>query len=272
MRVLSKILLWGLLLLSSLGAVATLRQSEPDMPSKNLLEQIAEQQMATETALYFVREWMDWQGDELPEARMARLRPYVTPEALARIAALQNELKTMRQKVMASEFMSLSPGGASQYTVRIRAIVLNPERVQWEADVPVWVQMKKGAVVTGLPLLRPVPETSTVPVSATGEAAVSADHRQRMQPAIESFLKAMCEGTDEKSLANYVTAEAEITPLAGRLRLVTLDKLEAVGQGPYMVTATFTAEEAATGYRFAQAWKLLVTEENGKFFISQLSA
>ncbi len=270
MRVLPKVLLWGLLLLSSLGGVATLRQTVPDTPA-NLLEQTAEQQMGIETALYFVREWMDWQGDELPETRMARLKPYVTPDALARIAALQNDQKTKRQQVIAAEFISISVREDSRYTVHVRAIVLNPGRTVWQVDVPVWAQAGKGAVITGAPLLRPLTEPPTAPGSIADGAVVSSETRQRMQPAIESFLKAMCEGTDEKSLANYVMTGSKITPLAGRIQLVTVDKLDAIGDGPYTVMVTFTAEEMATGYRFAQAWKLIVTEENGKFFISQLS-
>lgn len=269
-RVLPKLLLWAMLAVSCLGAVGTLLRTETD-PAPGLLERTAERQMAIETAVGFAREWMQWDGEEPSEARLERLQPYANPEALARIAALQAEQKTKRQQVIAAEFVSLASGGGSRFNVRVRVIAENPERVNWEVEVPVWAQVSKGASVTGPPLLRPLREPPAVPPSGGGEAAAPAEVKQRMRPAIESFLKAMCEGTDAASLLNYVTAEAHLVPLAGRIRFLSLERLEATGSGPYTVTASFIAQDAATGFRWPQAWKLTVTEENGKFFVSGLS-
>jgi hypothetical protein len=264
-----KLLLWGMLLLSCLGAVGTLLRSETD-PMPLLMQQAAEQQMAVETAVGFAREWMRWDGEELPEARLQRLKPYVNPDALARIAALQTEQKSSRQQVLASELISYASRGSQLHAVRVRVVTTNPERAVWEVEVPVWTQASRGAVISP-PLIRPVQAPPVVSETGAAGAAASAETKQRMRPAIESFLKAMCEGKDAESLFNYVTAEAKLTPLAGRIRFASLEHLEAVGSGPYTVTVSFAAQDAATGFRLTQEWKLAVTEENGKFFVSGIS-
>jgi hypothetical protein len=260
-----KLILWSMLTLSCLGAVSTLLRTETDS-TPAILKRTMEQQMAIHTAASFTREWMQWGGEELPEARMHRLKPYVNPDVLVRIATLQSEQKVKRQDVIASEFVSLSSKGGSRYAVRVRVIAANPDRVVWEVDVPVWAQAEKGAAVAAPPLIRPPQEPPAVPMTESGEAA-SADIKQRMRPAIESFLRAMCEGKDAESLFNYVTTGANMKPLEGRLRFVALERLEATGTGPYKVTVTFSAQDAATGFRFTQVWKLTVTEENQKFFV-----
>ncbi|MNP18723.1 hypothetical protein D3C76_1112160 [compost metagenome] len=61
-----------------------------------------------------------------------------------------------------------------------------------------------------------------------------------------------------------------MVPLNGRLRFVTLDRLEAIGEGPYDVTVSFTIEDASTGFRLAQVWRMKVTEENQKFFVAAM--
>lgn len=268
-RLLPKLLLWAMLIVSCLGAVSTLLRTEPD-PTPVILKRTMEQQMAIHTALSFAREWMRWDGEELPEARIQRLKPYVNPDALVRVAALQSEQKTKRQEVIAAEFVSSSSNGGSRYAIRVRVIAANPERVVWEVDVPVWAQTGKGATVTAPPLIRSPQEPPAVPETASGEPAASADVKQRMRPAIESFLKAMCEGRDTESLFNYVTTGAKLKPLEGRLRFLTLERLEAAGVGPYKVTVTFSVQDAATGFRVTQVWKLAVTEENQKFFVGSV--
>ncbi|WP_144938193.1 conjugal transfer protein [Paenibacillus sp. 32O-W] len=268
-RLLPKLLLWVMLIVSSLGAISTLLRTEPD-PAPAILKKTMEQQMAVHTALSFAREWMRWDGEELPEARMQRLKPYVNPDALARVAALQAEQKTKRQEVIAAEFVSSSASGGSHYAVLVRVIAANPERVVWEVEVPVWAQTGKGAVVAAQPLFRPPQEPPAVPDTGSGEPAASADVKQRMRPAIESFLKAMCEGKDADSLFNYVTTGANLKPLEGRIRFIALERLEVAGTGPYKVTVTFTAQDAATDFRVTQVWKLAVTEENRKFFVGSV--
>lgn len=262
-----KLLLWCMLTLSSLGAVSMLLRTETD-PTPALLKRTTEQQMAIHTALNFAREWMRWYGEELPEARMQRLKPYVNPDALDRIAALQSEQKTKRQEVIASEFLSLSSSSGFRQTVRVRVIALNPDRVVWELDVPVWAQTGKGAAVTSPPLIRSSQEPPIVPEAGSGETTASGEVKQRMRPALESFLKAMCEGKDAESLFNYVTTGANLKPLGGRLRFLSLERLEASGTGPYKVAVTFSAQDAATGFRLTQVWRLTVTEENQKFFVA----
>ncbi|MBN2981811.1 conjugal transfer protein [Cohnella algarum] len=268
-RLLPKLLLWAMLIVSSLGAVSTVLRTETD-PTPAILKKTTEQQMAVHTALSFAREWMRWDGEELPEARMHRLKPYVNPDDLVRIAALQPEQKTKRQEVIAAEFVSSSSSGGPRYAVRVRVIAANPERVVWEVDVPVLVQTGKGAAVTAPPLIRSPQEPPAVPETGSGEPEASADVKQRMRPAIESFLKAMCEGKDADSLFNYVTTGSNLKPLEGRIRFLALERLEAVGVGPYKVTVTFSVQDAATGFRVTQVCKLAVTEENQKFFVGSV--
>jgi len=267
-RLLPKVLLWVMLTVSCLGAIATLQRPEAGMPF-SVQSQTEQQQMAVTTAVGFAREWMAWDGSEMPEARLQRLKTYVNPEMLARIADLQAESQTARQQVIAAELVSLVSSASPHFTVRVRVIALNPERVNWELEVPVWAQTGQGAAVTGPPLIR-LPQTSpVVPAQENAETAISADMKQRLRPMIESFLKAMCEGKDAASLSNYVTAEAKLLPLAGRIRFASLDRVEGAGAGPYVVAATFIAQDAASGFRFAQVWRLTVIQENGKFFVSK---
>ncbi|MEB3102856.1 conjugal transfer protein [Ferviditalea candida] len=268
---LPRLLLWSMLTVSCLGAASTLLKTETD-PSQAILKRSMEQQMAVQTAVSFAREWMRWDGEELPEARIQRLKPYVSPEALNRVAALQSEQKTNRQNVIASEFMSLASASGSRHTVRIRVIALNPERLVWEVDVPVWAESGKGAAVTAPPLIRPLSEAPVVTEPGNAETSASGEMKQRMRPVIESFLKAVCEGKDAESLSNYVTTGAKLTPLKGRIRFVAMERLDATGAGPYAVTVTFLAKDEAAGFRLTQIWKLTVTEENGKFFVSGISA
>lgn len=263
-----KLLLWIMLMFSCLGAVSTLFRTETD-PVPALLTRTAEQQMAIQTALGFAREWMFWDGGELPEERVQRLQPYVNPDALARVAALQAESNTRSQQVMASECLTIAASGGSSYRVRVRVIVANPERMMWEVEVPVWVQATKGAAVTDPPIIRSLQEPPIVP-KIPQAAAASAAVKERMRSAMESFLKAICESKDAGSLLNYVTADAKMVPLNGRLRFVTLDRLEATGEGPYDVTVSFTIEDASTGFRLAQVWRMKVTEENQKFFVAAM--
>lgn len=266
MRLLAKLLLWSMLTLSCLGTISTIWRIETE-PTPTLLQRTMEQQMAIQTALGFSREWMYWDGEELPEARMQRLKPYVNPDALVRISTLQLEQKANRQQVISTDFVSFSSSVGANHTIRIRVIALNPKRVMWEIDVPVWVQVDKGAAVTVPPTILPLKEPPTVPEVKSVEAESSTELKQRMRPAIESFLKAMCEGEDADSLYNYVTTDAKLTPLNGRLRFLALEKLEATGEGPYSVAVTFSVQDEATSFRFTQLWTLTVTEENQKFFV-----
>lgn len=265
-----KLLLWGMLAFSCLGAVATLLKTEAD-PLPTMLKRSTEQQMAIHAALGFTREWMHWDGEELMENRMKRLQPYVNPDSLVRMATLQTEKRTNRQDVIATEFVSLSTSNGSHYTVRVRVIALNPERIQWEADVLVWAQFEKGAAIAEPPLFRPLQEPSPIPEMRKSEASASSDTKQRMRPVVENFLRSMCEGEDVGSLFNYMTTTAKLTPLEGRLLFVKLERLEATGANPYQVTVTFSVEDVETGFQMIQVWKLGVTEENGKFFVDSLS-
>lgn len=269
MRLLPKLLLWIMLTISCLGTIASFVQPEQDL-SATWLQQSLQQQVAVETAAGFVREWMSWNGDELPELRQARLKPYVSLDKLAQVALVQAEQKTSRQEVNAVELISLA-GSGPRFTVHLRVTVANPNRAMWVAEVPLWVQAGKGAAVTAPPLLRLPQELPAVPEGDKGEAA-SSEAKQRMRPAIESFLKAMCEGKEKSSLFNYVTVNANLTPLSGRLRFLSLELLEASGTGPYTVIVTFSAQEETTGFKVTQVWRLIVTEENGKFFVDGVSS
>lgn len=264
-RLLPKLLLWGMLTLACLGTMSTLLRTETD-PAIAFLQRTAEQQIAIQTAIGFTREWMYWNGEELPETRMQRLQPYVNPEALVRIAAIQSDPKTNGQQVVAVELISLSSQG-SRFTIRIRVIALNPARSLWEVDVPVWVQAAKGAAITDPPLIRPLQGPPDVPESGSSEVAASSEVKERMRPAIERFLKVMCEGKDADSLFNYVTTGSKLMPLQGRLGFLSLDRLEVTGVGPYTATVTFSVQDEATGFRFTQVWRLAVAEENKKFFV-----
>lgn len=266
LRLAPKLLLWGMLVIACLGTVSSLLRTENEL-TPVVAKQALEQNMAIHTALGFTREWMYWDGEELTEARMKRLKPYVNTESLVRMATIQSEQKTNRQDVIAAEFVSLSSSGGSRQTVRVRVIALSPERVVWEVDVPVWVQAGKGAAIIAPPLIRKPQEPPAVPDEGNGETAASSDVKQRMRPAIESFLKAMCEGKDANSLFNYVTIDANLSPLEGRLRFLALERLEATGTGPYKVIVTLSVQDEASGFRLTQVWKLMVTEENQKFFV-----
>ncbi|MBW4081284.1 conjugal transfer protein [Paenibacillus sp. S150] len=270
MRLLPKLLLWIMLTISCLGTIASFVQPEQDL-SATWLQQSLQQQVAVETAAGFTREWMSWNGDELPEVRQVRLKPYVSPDKLAQVVPVQTEQKTNRQQVLSTELLSLSGNGA-HFTVRLRVIVANPSRVLWEAEVQVWMQTGQGAAVTAPPLLR-LPQTPpAVPDSGTGGETVSSEVKQQMRPAIESFLKAMCESKEKSSLLNYVSASANLTPLSGRLHFLSLEQLEATGTGPYTVKVTFSVQEETTGFRVTQIWRLAVIEENGKYFVGGVSS
>ncbi len=269
LRWLPKLLLWGMLTLSCLGAVGTLLRTETD-PAPDLLARTAEQQMAIETALGFTREWMHWDREELPEARMQRMKAYVQPDALARLAALQAGATGRSQQVEATEFLSVKNGGGPHFRVHVRVIVLIPERTIWEVAVPVWAQAARGAAVADPPTIQPLREPAVVPDRQVQNEAAPTATKERMRPVLESFLKAMCEGREASNLSNYVTAEARLTPLDGRLRFVSLERLEATGTGPYNVAVSFTAEDAATGFRWPQVWRLTITEENQKFFVASV--
>ncbi|MBB6732774.1 conjugal transfer protein [Cohnella zeiphila] len=270
LRLLPKLLLWAMLTVSCIGAVGTLLRTGSE-PAPARVERLTEQQMAIETAVGFAREWMHWDGQELAEARAKRLQPYVNPELLSSMAVLKTEKKTMRQQVVAAEFVSLAANNGSRYVVRVRVTAENPERITWVIEVPVWVQLSKGAAVTGLPVIRPGQDPPTVPPSESDGSKVSAEMKQRMRTAIESFLKVMLEGEKEEILSNYVTGDSHLIPLAGRLHFVSLDQLAAEGVGPFTASVSFTVKDTATGFQFAQRWKLSLVEENGKFFVRALS-
>ncbi|MCD1261284.1 conjugal transfer protein [Paenibacillus athensensis] len=269
-RIIPKALIWGMLTLSTLGAISSWVKPEADRAV--VAEQAAlKQQMAVHTATNFAREWMTWSGEELPEDRLNRLKPYVNPSALARIGQIKTEQKSDQQKVVAAEFVSLSEQDAPKVAVRIRVIVLNPARTVWEVEVPVWVQLGKGAMVTAPPLMRIAQEPFAVSEIKRTDPAVPGSEKERMRPAVEGFLKVMCEGKDAESLLNYVRTDTKLTPLQGRIHFNSLDHLEASGSGPsYTASATFTVKDAATGISFAQVWQLAVTEENQKFFIGAI--
>lgn len=269
MRFLPKLMLWVMLVLSSLGAIATFTRPQQDNVAA-WLPQSARQQVAIDTATGFVREWMGWSGDELPEARQARLKPYVSPDKLAQVALLQGEQKSNQQQVLAVELVALS-GSGSRYTARLRVTVANPQRMLWEVDVPIWIQANQGAAVSAPPLLRLPSPPPTVP-EENKEETVPGQVREHMKPAMESFLKAMCEGKEKSSLLNYVTATANLTPMEGRLHYLALDQLEARGLGPYTVTVHFSVQEETIGFRLTQKWMLMVIEQNGKFFVEEVSS
>lgn len=257
--------LWFMLLLASLGAVATLLETETD-PTPAILQQSISQQKAIHAALAFTREWMHWDVEEPQEERINRLRPYVSNEAMPILADLQGEEATLSQGVIATEFVSINTEKAS-HTVRVRVIVRQPERAVWEVDVPVWVQGNQRASISGPPLIRLPEPPPTIVEADREEPTVSSSIRQRMVPAMERFLIAMLEETDADSLFNYVTAESRLVPFEDRVRFISLDHLEATGTGPYKVTVTFKAQDRATGFMWTQKWEMEVIEENQKFFV-----
>ena len=264
-RFFPKILLWMMLVLSSLGAVSFWIM--PDKENQMLYgNQSVEQQMAISTAINFSREWMSWYGDESSEDRIQRLKPYVNNAILTRISQIKAAEKGNQQKVIASEFVALKQKGNHRYTVRVRVIALSPARTNWEIDVPVEAQIEKGATIMDSPVIR----TQSVPPRFTDlapqEPIASNEIKQRMRSTIENFTRAMCEGNDVESLANYVSTGSSFVPLQGRLKWVSLDGFEASGNGPYSVKIQFTVQDASTGFSFTQIWRLRVLEENQKFF------
>ena len=269
MKILPKLLLWVMLILSSLGAIASLTQTNQNTTAA-WLPQMALQQVAVDTAIGFVREWMSWSGEELPEVRQARLKPYVSPDKLVQVALLQGEQKASLQQVLAVELLAVT-GSGTRFTVSLRVTVANPNRSLWEVEIPVWLQTSQGAAISAPPLFHLPQAPPTVP-DGNSEEATASSVRERMRPAVESFLKTMCEGRDKSSLLNYVTTTAHLNPLEGRLRFLTLDQLEARGIGPYTVTVTFSVQEGITGFHFSQRWKLVVIEQNGKFFLEELTS
>jgi hypothetical protein len=272
MRILPKVLLWSMLVVSTLGAISSLVKPEADQTQNaRIYSTTITQLMAVQTATNFAREWMAWSEEELPEDRLKRLKPYVNPTALSRIGQIKAEQKNSQQKVIAAEFVSLATSDAHRSTVRVRVVVTNPARTIWEVDIPVWVQFGKGASVTASPVIRPLQNPLAVPESHTTEAAASQTMKERMRPAIESFLKVMCEGKDAESLLNYVRSGTTLFPLQGRIHLVSLDSLEVVGVGPYTASVAFTVQDAATEVEFSQIWRLSVSEENQKFFVGSLN-
>ncbi len=261
-------LLWVMLILSSLGAIETLTRPQQEYTAA-FLPQSIRQQVAVDAATGFVREWMTWSGEELPEARQIRLKPYVSPDQLVQASLLQVEQKSSQQQVLAVELLSLS-GNGSRYIVSLRVTVANPHRLLWEAEVPVWMETGKSATVAAIPLLQVPSIPPTVP-EENKEAAASGQVRERMRPTMESFLKAMCEGKEKSSLLNYVTATSNLTTLEGRLRFLSLEQVEVRGTGPYLVTLIFGVQEESTGFRLTQRWKLIVVEQDGKFFVEDVS-
>lgn len=271
LRIIPKVLLWSMLVVSTLGAVSSVVHPQTDQ-TEAMNQATLKQQMAIHTAVNFTREWMTWSGEELPEDRLNRLKPYVNPTALARVGQIKAEQKTNQQKVVAAEFISSTVQDSHKVTVRVRVIVTNPARTVWEVEIPIWVQLGKGTSVTASPVIRPSQEPLTVPESNSTEPTASGSEKERMRPAIESFLKAMCEGKDAESLLNYVRTGFKLIPLQGRIHLISLDNLEASGIGPqYNVNVIFTVKDAATGMSFTQGWTLAVTEENQKFFVGAVT-
>lgn len=265
-RWIPKGLLWILLILSSLGAVSSWVRPNTDQLAA-FGKFALEQQMAISAATNFAREWMNWGGEESLEDRQVRLKPYVSQTVTNRVNPIKAEQKGSQQKVISAEFISLSSKGTHEFTVRIRVVVQNPARAVWEVEVPVWVQSGRGASVTAPPIIRPLQEAPIVPEISPTEAVASGDVKQRMKPFIESFLKAMCEGKNAESLFNYVSTGSKLTPLQGRIRMLSLDSFEVTGVGPYNAKVAFTAQDAATGFSFTQVWQLKVTEETQKYFV-----
>lgn len=270
-RILPKLLLWMMLMVSTLGAISSLMNPGTEQPTW-IHQAILKQEMAVQTATNFAREWMEWNGEELPAERLNRLKLYVNPKVLSSVVSVKSEQKYSRQKVIAAEFVSLTTNDAQSYTVRVRVVVLAPERVVWTVDVPVWVhpKMKNGASVTGPPVIRLPQEPPVVPEGGASEANATSAVTLRMKPTIESFLRAFCESKDAESLSNYVSTGTTMLPLQGRIRMLNMDSIDVAGLGPFTAKVAFTVQDTATGFRFSQVWKLAVTEENQKFFVGSV--
>jgi hypothetical protein len=269
LRSVPKLIIWILLTCSASGAISSWLQ--PNAVSSNPDNKLAlEQQMAQSTATYFAREWMTWSGDESPEDRLSRLKPYVSISALNRISQMKVMEKGSQQRVIAAEFISLTQTGGHLYSVRIRVIAVNPTRTTWEMNVLVAVQGNKGSSVVDSPVIRPVSDPPVLSSLVAQEPAASNEVKQRMRPTIESFVRAFYEGKDADSLVNYVSNGTIFIPLQGRLKVVSIDDFLVYGHGPYDVKVSFTVQDEATGFSFSQTWTLQVTEENQKFFVSSM--
>lgn len=268
-RIIPKLLLWILLILSALGTVSSwLKPNTDSSAADNKLS--LEQQMAQSTATYFAREWMSWSGDESPEDRQNRLKLYVSGTGLNRMSQIKVTEKGNQQRVIAAEFISLTQKGSHLYSVRIRVIAANPARTTWEMNVPIAVQLGKGSSVVGSPVIRPVSNPPILSTPEVQEVAVSNEVKQRMRPTIESFVRAICEGKAAESLVNYVSTGASLLPLQGRMKVISIDELLVFGNGPYTVKVSFAVQDPTTGFSFTQAWILQVIEENQKFFVSSM--
>jgi hypothetical protein len=271
LRILPKIVLWILLLMSSLGAISFWRMPEPSSLNTDV-NTMLEQQMAISAATNFAREWMSWNAEESPEDRLQRLEPYVDPSVVPRASQMKALEKGKKQQIVASEFLRLEQKNRPFYSVRVRVVGLNPERTVWEMDVSVWADRDKGTSVTAPPIIRPgsEPPTHPLPADVDSEPSVSNEIKQRMKPIIESFLNAYCEGMERASLVNYVTTESSLTPLQGRIQLVTVDGMKVTGSGPYTVNVSFQVEDPITHMIIPQRWSLIVIEENQKFFVKSI--
>lgn len=268
-RLVPKLLIWTLLIISSLGAVSEWTKPEMSDPRK-IDGMIVEEQMAISAATNFAREWMAWSGEETPEDRSNRLKPYVSRSQLSRISPLQFASKGTSQKVDTVQFLSLRQIVAGQYAVRVRVTITNPERSAWELGIPVSVKLAKGSVITEPPAVRLSGEPPEWPLPAESEPPSSNTVKQAMKPTIEGFLKAMCEEKEAGNLVNYVGTGSVLVPLQGRVKFISLDDMQVNGTGPYIVKAGFTVQDGATGTKLPQVWKLRVTVENQKFFVQSI--
>lgn len=266
-RVLPKIGIWVLLVVSSLGAVS--QWTSPKSDETHLLEsRWLTEQSAISAATHFAREWMTWDGGESAAERFDRLKPYVSPVDLARIGTLKIE-KASAQQVISAVFVSLSAIGTDRYAVRVRVIARSPKRTQWELEVPVAVNPGKGTVITDPPQIGSVTEAPTLAAPTHGISAPKVVLEQ-MRPTVENFLKAMCTEQTAGNLSNYVEDVAAFQPLQGHVAFVSLDDFRATGTGPYRVNVAFTVRDAATGTLFPQEWKLRVAEQNQKYFVASM--
>jgi len=269
LRLVPRIMLWIMLTVSALGSISLWIRPEAE-ESQQAEQMMLEQQMAISTAANFIREWMTWSGEETSEERGGRLKPYVNRSDVARFSFLQPAGKETKQTVLAVEFVSLQRQGNGRYTVRLRAVVLNPARSIWYVEVPVGVRPEQGAAVMDLPVLLPVQEPPELPDEGQAEPHAASEVKLRMRPSIEGFLKAMCAEAVPGNLANYVDSDRTLIPLQGRVQWVSLDDMQVYGSGPYTVRAMFTVRDAATGTVFPQVWKLRVKEDNQKFFVQSI--
>ncbi|MFC4767166.1 conjugal transfer protein [Effusibacillus consociatus] len=270
MRWTLRILLWLMLVISSLGVIGNLLAppTPPTAPGMTV-QQAARLQELGSFAAGFSQVWLTWDGKETMEQRKQRLRPYVAPAMLEEAARIQLPKQEQRQIVSDVQQMGMNQLDEAHWQVRVWAQLSTPAARMMELRVPVTWDAGGNPVIDGLPLLQNVipPEAGTP--RAHGPAAEKGV-RDAMRPALEAFFTAYFRAKESSELANFTAPSVSIRPLGGWLELKEIQTLDVYGSKPYEAVIRLAVEDKATGVIVPQIYTLQVTEDQGKYFIASL--